>query len=60
MNYDILGDYRINTCRHGCLANITIPTLKEIKMGHKIVDCIFIGFAHNSNKYQFLVCKLKI
>ena len=26
-----------------------------MKTGPKVVDCIFIGYVHNSNAYQFLV-----
>ena len=26
-----------------------------MKIGHKIVDCIFIGYAHNNNAYRFLM-----
>ena len=32
-----------------------MPTPKKVKIGPKIVDCIFIGFAHNSIVYRFLV-----
>ena len=26
-----------------------------MKIGPKMVDCIFIGYAHNSNAYRFIV-----
>ena len=29
--------------------------LKTVKIGPKVVDCIFIGYAHNSSAYRFLV-----
>ena len=32
---------------------------KKMKIGPKIVDCIFIGFTHNSSAYQFLVHESK-
>ena len=32
-----------------------VPTPKKMKIGPKMVDCIFIGYAHNSNAYRFLV-----
>ena len=39
----------------GCLAKMAVPTPKNMKIGHKTMDCIFIGYAHNSNAYRFLV-----
>ena len=39
----------------GCLAKVAIPPPKKVKIGPKIVDCIFIGYAHNSTAYRFLV-----
>ena len=39
---------------------MAIPTPKRVKIGPKIVDCIFIGYAKNSNAYQFLVYDSKI
>ena len=33
---------------------MTIPPPKKVKIGPKIIDCIFIDYAHNST-YQFLV-----
>ena len=39
----------------GCLAKVVVPIPKKIKIGTKTVDCIFIGYAHNSNAYRFLV-----
>ena len=39
----------------GCLAKVAVPTPKKMKIGPKTVDCIFIGYAHNSNAYRFLV-----
>ena len=43
----------------GCLVKVAIPTLKKMKIGPKTVDCIFIGYAHNSNAYMFLVHESK-
>ena len=37
-----------------CLAKVTIPPPKKVKIGLKTIDCIFIGYAHNSNAYWFL------
>ena len=28
---------------------------KTVKIGPKAIDCIFIGYAHNSSAYRFLV-----
>jgi transposase InsO family protein len=39
----------------GCLAKVMIPLPKKLKIGPKTVDCIFIGYAHESSAYQFLV-----
>ena len=39
----------------GCLAKVVVPPLKKVKIGSKTIDCIFIGYAHNSTTYQFLV-----
>ena len=34
-------------------------TKKKMKIGPKMVDCIIIGYAHNSNAYRFLVHESK-
>jgi len=39
----------------GCLAKVAVPIPKKVKIGSKTVDCIFIGYANNSNVYRFLV-----
>ena len=47
----------------GCFAKVVvkmvvivaITTPKKMKIDPKMVDCIFIGYAHNSNAYRFLV-----
>ncbi|CAI9771418.1 unnamed protein product [Fraxinus pennsylvanica] len=39
---------------------VVILTPKKVKIGPKIVDCIFIGYAHDSSAYQFLVYESKI
>ena len=41
----------------GCLAKVMVPTPKKMKIGPKIVDCIFIGYEQNSSTYRFLVYK---
>ena len=38
----------------GCLAKVLVPEPKKVKIGPKTVDCIFIGYVHNSNAYRFL------
>ena len=35
----------------GCLAKVIIHDPKKVKIGPKIVDCIFIGYAINSIVY---------
>jgi hypothetical protein len=34
-----------------------VPINKKHKLGPKIVDCIFLGYAHRSIAYKFLVIK---
>ena len=44
----------------GCQAKVAIPPPKNVKVGPKIVDCIFISYAHNNTTYRFLVHELNI
>ncbi|XP_074578534.1 uncharacterized protein LOC141835014 [Curcuma longa] len=44
----------------GCLAKVMVPDPKRIKIGPKTVDCIFIGYAHNSCAYRFLVYESQV
>ncbi|RVW13910.1 Retrovirus-related Pol polyprotein from transposon TNT 1-94 [Vitis vinifera] len=44
----------------GCLAKVAVPPPKKVKIGPKTIDCIFIGYAHDSNAYQFLVYESNI
>ena len=44
----------------GCLAKMAVPPPKKVKIGPKTIDCIFIGYAHTSAAYQFLVHELNI
>ena len=37
-----------------------VPKPKKVRIGPKTVDCIFIGYAHNSSAYRFLVHKSEI
>ena len=43
----------------GCLAMVSVPTNKKSKLGRKTVDCIFLGYAHHSMAYKFLVIKFE-
>ena len=43
----------------GCLAKVMAPLPKQMKIGPKTVDCIFIGYAQHSNAYRFLVHESK-
>ena len=38
-----------------CLAKVAVPPPKKVKIGPKTIDCVFIGYAHNSVAYRFLV-----
>lgn len=44
----------------GCLAKVRVPLPKRTKLGLKTIDCVFIGYAHNSATYRFLVFKSEI
>jgi hypothetical protein len=49
MSYGKEGDYLTRTLRvWECLAKVVVPTPKRIKVGPKTINCIFIGYAHNS------------
>jgi hypothetical protein len=37
-----------------------VPINKKHKLGPKIVDCVFLGYAHHSTVYRFLVIKSEI
>ena len=39
---------------------MAVPIPKKVKIGQKIVDCVFIGYAHDSSAYRFLIHKLEI
>jgi hypothetical protein len=39
----------------GCLAKVNVPTCKKQILGPKIVNCVFLGYVHNSATYRFLV-----
>jgi hypothetical protein len=40
-----------------CLAKVNLPKPKKRKLGPKIIDCAFLGYAHSSTAYRFLVIK---
>ena len=44
----------------GCLAKVVVPNPKNVKIGPKTVDYVFIGYANNSSAYWFLVYKSNI
>jgi hypothetical protein len=37
-----------------------VPINKKRKLGPKTVDCIFLGYAHHSIAYRFLVVKSEV
>ena len=43
-----------------CSAKVTLPPPKKWKIRPKTIDCIFIGYAHNSAAFRFLVYELNI
>ncbi|KZV37402.1 hypothetical protein F511_01270 [Dorcoceras hygrometricum] len=44
----------------GCLAKVEVPKPKQVKIGPKKFDGIFIGYVNNSCAYRFLVHKSDI
>jgi hypothetical protein len=44
----------------GCLAKVNVSINKKRKLGPKTVDCVFLGYAHHSIAYRFLVIKSDI
>ena len=44
----------------GYLAKVNLPIPKKRKLGPKTVDCVFLGYAHHSVGYKFLVVKSEI
>ena len=44
----------------GCLAKVNIPINKKHKLGPKIADCVFLGYAQRSIAYRFLVVKSEV
>ena len=37
-----------------------VPKPKRVQIGPKTIDCVLIGYAHNSSAYRFLVHKFDI
>jgi hypothetical protein len=44
----------------GCLAKDNVLINKKHKLGPKIVNCVFLGYAHHSIAYRFLVIKSEV
>jgi transposase InsO family protein len=44
----------------GCLAKVNVPISKKRKLGTKTMDCVFLGYAHHSIAYRFLVVKSEV
>jgi hypothetical protein len=44
----------------GCLATVNVLLPKKRKLGPLTVDCVFLGYAHNSVAYRFLVVQSEI
>jgi hypothetical protein len=43
-----------------CLAKVNVPINNKRKLGHKTMGCVFLGYAHHSIAYRFLVIKSKV
>jgi hypothetical protein len=44
----------------GCLVKVNVPISKKRKLGPKTVDRVFLGYAHHSIAYRFLVVKSEV
>jgi hypothetical protein len=44
----------------GCLVKVNVSISKKRKLPPKTVDCVFLGYAHHSIAYRFLVVKSKV
>jgi hypothetical protein len=44
----------------GYLTKVNLPINKKRKLGPKTVDYVFLGYAHHSTTYKFLVIKSEI
>jgi hypothetical protein len=44
----------------GCLAKVNVLINKKRKLGPKIVDCVFLGYAIHSVGYRFLIINSKV
>jgi hypothetical protein len=47
-------------CAWGCLAKVNVPASKKRKLGPQTVDFIYLGYAHNSAAYRFLVIRSEV
>nr|AAR01736.1 putative Gag and Pol polyprotein [Oryza sativa Japonica Group]ABF97792.1 retrotransposon protein, putative, Ty1-copia subclass [Oryza sativa Japonica Group] len=47
-------------CTWRCLAKVNVPITKKRKLGPKTVDCVFLGYAHHSIAYRFLIVKSEV
>jgi hypothetical protein len=41
----------------GLFTKVNVPACKKRKLGPKTIDCVFLGYAHSSAAYRFLVIK---
>jgi hypothetical protein len=39
---------------------VNVPITKKRKLGPKMVDCVFLGYAHNCIAYRFLIVKSEV
>ena len=55
MSYLRVGDLTITTYERGGPVKMMVHIPKKEKICSKIVDCVFINYAQNSNAYRFFV-----
>jgi hypothetical protein len=47
-------------CTWGFLVNVNVPITKKCKLGTNTVDRVFLGYAHYSIAYRFLIVKSEV
>jgi hypothetical protein len=53
-----LNIFYLRTC--GCLAKVNVLINKKRKLGPKIIDCVFLGYAFHRIGYMFLIINSRV
>ena len=51
MNCEKVKNLPINIYEYGCLAKVLALDPKRVKISPKIIDCVFISYAHSNSAY---------